>query len=38
MNPKKKLSLIEYKIRIYRAKLRYNKYSLLKLKNIKKKP
>ena len=29
----KKLSLVEYKIRIYKAKIRYNKYSRLRMKN-----
>ncbi len=36
MNPKEKLSIIEYKIEIYQAKLRYNKYGRLKVKNTKK--
>ena len=28
---KKELSLIDYKIRIYKAKIRYNKYSRFKI-------
>jgi len=38
MNPKEKLTLLEYKIRIYKAKLRYNKYQEVKLKTSKIKP
>ena len=33
MKDKKELALIEYKIRIYKAKIRYNKHSILKRRN-----